>query len=121
MKKLFIAFAFLGLLPFTLGVSCSNADKFRTGANLMGVVQMGPFPKLAPKVGGYNLYIAKSKDGPFDKINDEPILGGARLMVPYLDPGKDYYFRMTSVSAKDPSRESAPGQVFKRTARQQNS
>ena len=120
MSKRWLCLALLAVLPWMLGASCSNGNKFRSGANLMGVVQMGPFPKLAPKVGGYNLYIAKTKDGPFDKINDEPIVGGARLMVPYLDPGKDYFFRMTSVSASDSSRESAPGQVFKRTAVQKN-
>jgi hypothetical protein len=116
MKKSWMALALLAILPWMLGGSCAETDKFRASKDLMGIVQLGPFPRLAPRVGGYNLYLAQSKDGPFDKINSDPILGGARLMVPYLVPGKDYYFRMTSISAKDASRESAPGQIFKRTA-----
>jgi hypothetical protein len=99
-----------------MGGSCADGDKYRTSKNLLGVVELGPFPKQGPGVGGYNLYISKSKDGPFDKINDQPVLGYTRLMVPYLDPDKAYYFRMTSVSSRDVNKESAPGQVFVRKA-----
>jgi hypothetical protein len=67
-------------------------------------------------VGGYNLYLSEKKDGPFEKINTEPVLGFSRLMVPYLNPGQSYYFRMTSVAARDNRKESAPGQVFVRKA-----
>lgn len=104
------------LAPLLLGSSCGGADKFRTSRNLLGVVELGPFPKQSPGVGGYNLYLSEKKEGPFEKINSEPVLGFTRLMVPYLNPGQSYFFRMTSVAAKDPTRESAPGQVFMRKA-----
>jgi hypothetical protein len=120
MKKSFIALALLACVPWMLGSSCAGTGKYRTSANLMGVVQLGPFPKQSAGVGGYNLYLAQANSGPFDKVNSDPIQGGARIMIPYLVPGQDYYFRMTSVSARDSSRESAPGQVFKRTAMASN-
>jgi hypothetical protein len=116
MKQRWFAILCVALLPCLLGVSCAGSDKFRGGGNMLGIVQLGPFPKQSAAIGGYNLYLSETKDGPFDKINTEPVLGGSRLMVPYLKPGQVYYFRMTSVAAKDPSRESAPGQVFQRTA-----
>lgn len=102
--------------PFIGGASCDKKDAFRSSKDYLGVVELGPFPKQGPGVGGYNLYLSESKDGPFEKINETPVLGYSKLMVPMLDPGKDYYFRMTSVSQKDPSKESAPGGAFKRTA-----
>jgi hypothetical protein len=108
--------AALLVAPLLMGVSCADGDKYRNGKNLLGVVELGPFPKQAAGVGGYNLYIAKAKDGPFERINDQPVLGLTRLMVPYLTPGQDYYFRMTSVSSRDLNKESAPGQVFVRKA-----
>jgi hypothetical protein len=104
------------LSPLLLGMSCGGADKFRTSRNLLGVVELGPFPKQSQGVGGYNLYLSEKKEGPFEKINTEPVLGFSRLMVPYLNPGQSYYFRMTSVAARDKNRESAPGQVFARKA-----
>jgi len=114
-KKSALLFA-LVLTPLLMGGACTGADKFRTSRNLLGVVELGPFPKQGPGVGGYNLYLSEKKDGPFEKINSEPVLGFSRLMVPYLNPGQAYYFRMTSVAVKDPNKESAPGQVFFRKA-----
>src|SRR5437868_6647507 len=89
------------LAPWLGGASCDKKDAFRAGKDLMGVVELGPFPKQGPGVGGYNLYMSEKKDKDFDKINDAPVAGQSKIMVPMLDPGKDYYFRMTSVSAKD--------------------
>jgi hypothetical protein len=120
MRKKWMLLSLLALAPLAMAPSCSGADKFRNQSNLMGVVELGPFPKQSPGVGGYNLYFAKKADGPFEKINEEPVAGGTRLMVPMLDPGTEYFFRMTSVSARDSSKESAPGQVFKRKAAAKN-
>lgn len=120
MRKAWFIITVLALAPLTMASSCSGGDKFRNQRNLLGVVELGPFPKQAAGVGGYNLYFAEKAEGPFEKINQEPVLGATRLMVPMLDPGRDYYFRMTSVSARDTSRESAPGQVFKRKAATKN-
>lgn len=116
MTKRWTLLGLLALTPLLLAPSCSGADKFRNSKNLLAVVELGPFPKQAPGVGGYNLYLSEKSAGPFEKINDAPVLGGSRLMVPYLNPGEDYYFRMTSVSSRDSSKESAPGGVFKRKA-----
>lgn len=105
------------LSPFLGGASCEKGDKFRNGANFLGVVELGPFPKQGPGVAGYNLYMSEKKDSGFERINgDGPVSGGAKLMVPMLNPGQDYFFRMTSVSQKDATKESVPGAVFKRTA-----
>ncbi len=105
------------LAPWLGGASCGGADKFRNSKGLLGVVELGPFPKQAAGVGGYNLYMAKQADGEFEKINDQAVTGGSKIMVPMLLPGKEYYFRMTSVSSRDPSRESVPSAVFKRKAK----
>jgi hypothetical protein len=120
MRTRWTLIALLALTPLAIAPSCSTADKFRNQRDLLGVVELGPFPKQAAGVGGYNLYFSQKPDGPFEKINQEPVLGGTRLMVPMLNPGQDYYFRMTSVSARDNNKESAPGQVFKRTAATKN-
>jgi len=116
MRLKWILAALLVAQPFVMGVSCASGDKFRSGKDLLGVVALGPFPKQAAGVGGYNLYIAKQQKGPFDKVNDQPVLGFTRLMVPYLTPEQTYYFRMTSISSRDPNKESAPGQTFARKA-----
>lgn len=116
MRQRWFLAALLMAAPLILAPSCGGADKFRVQRDLLGVVELGPFPKQAPGVGGYNLYISEKKDGPFEKINDTPVLGSSRLMVPYLNVGQDYFFRMTSVSQRDSSKESAPGGVFKRAA-----
>ena len=111
------ALIFLLLIaPFLGGASCDKKDAFRSQKDYLGVVELGPFPKQGPGVGGYNLYMADKKDGNFERINDTPVLGYSKLMVPMLNPGQDYYFRMTSVSQKDLSKESVPGAVFKRAA-----
>jgi len=117
MKQTRFAIFMVVLAAWAFVASCANPGKFRGGPDLMGVVEMGPFPKQSAGVGGYNLYISESKDGPYEKANTDPILGGTRLMVPYLVPDKEYYFRMTSVAVKDVTRESAPGQVFQRKAK----
>lgn len=120
MSKRWIVLGLLALSPLIAASSCGGADKFRSSRNLLGVVELGPFPKQAQGVGGYNLFIADTKEGPFEKINDTPVLGGSRLMVPYLNVGQDYWFRMTSVSSRDSSKESAPGGAFKRKAAAKN-
>lgn len=104
------------LSPWLGGAACSKGDLHKTGKDYLGVVELGPFPKQGPGVGGYNLYLAEKKEGPFTKINEEPVLGFSKLMVPMLNPGQDYFFRMTSVGLKDNSKESVPGGTFKRTA-----
>ena len=116
MRARWIFLSALLAAPLLMGGSCVEGDKFSAGVNLLGVVELGPFPKQSVGVGGYNLYIAHSQNGPFEKINDQPVLGYSRLMVPYLNPGQAYYFRMTSVSSRDATRESAPGQIFVRKA-----
>ena len=115
MKKYWV-WAWLGLAPLVAGVSCQNRDTYRGGADMQGVVKLGPFPAQGARVGGYNLYLAAAPAGPFKKINDEPISGGSSLMVPYLKPGQTYYFRMTSVGRDNPNLEGRPGAVFKRVA-----
>lgn len=102
--------------PFLGGATCDKGNAYRSQKDYLGVVELGPFPKQSAGVAGYNLYMADKKDGNFERINDTPVVGGAKLMVPMLNPGQDYYFRMTSVSQKDLSKESVPGAVFKRTA-----
>lgn len=111
-------FVMLAATPWVMGDSCAAGDKYRASKNLLGVVELGPFPKQAANVGGYNLYISPKKEGPFERINDQPVLGLTRLMVPYLTPGQAYFFRMTSVGVRDSSKESAPGQVFTRVAKE---
>jgi hypothetical protein len=104
------------LAPWLGGFSCNTADKYRTSTPMLGVVQLGPFPKTGPGVAGYYLYLSKSKDGPYEKIDGGPVGGGQSILVPMLNPGQDYYFKMTSVSDKDPNKESPQSAAFKRTA-----
>jgi hypothetical protein len=120
MRLKWILAALLLAQPFLMGGSCAEGDKFRTGKDLLGVVALGPFPKQPAGVGGYNLYIAKAQAGPWERINDQPVLGFTRLMVPYLTPDQTYYFRMSSVSARDPNKEGPPGQTFSRKAVQKS-
>src|SRR5689334_24243508 len=57
-------------------------------------------PISLPKgVVGYNLYLSAKAEGPWEKINTTPITGG-RTLVPYLEPGAEYYFYLTSVDRK---------------------
>jgi hypothetical protein len=104
------------LSPWLAGASCDGADKFRNSKNFLGVVELGPFPKQAPTVGGYNLYMSEKPGGPFEKVSDQPVLGYSKIMVPMLNPGQSYYFKMTSVSKGNPVRESVPSAVFVRKA-----
>lgn len=103
---------------FVLGLNAcgGGADRYRTKKELFGVVELGPFPKATAGVGGYNLYMSETKDGKFEKINDGLVLPLSKIMVPYLEPQKAYYFRMTSISSKDASKESQPGGAFMKTA-----
>ena len=118
MKKQWIAFALLCLAPILAGVSCQTKDTYSGGNNMLGVVKLGPFPAQRTGVGGYNLYLSSARTGPFEKINTDPVLGYSSLMVPYLNPGQVYYFRMTAIGTGASPKESAPGQVFARTAQQ---
>ncbi|MGH7441912.1 MAG: hypothetical protein ACREKE_04475 [bacterium] len=117
-KKCWMALALVCLAPLFLG-ACSSMNN--TGPNLLGVVKLGPFPKQPSWASGYNLYfndkLNRQYKG-FQKINDEPILGGTSLMVPYLKTGKTYYFYMTATLRRNPSRETGPGQMFARKAQQ---
>ncbi len=105
--------AFLGL-GLALLASCSSAGKFSASKpDYRGYVEFGSWPALSRGVAGYNLYMAKESNADFDKINDLPITGG-KTMIPYLDPGHTYYFKLTSVGIN--GMESKPGAVFKRAA-----
>ncbi len=118
MRKSLLALALACLAPLVLAGSCSTVDANRNGANMLGIVKLGPFPRQPAWCAGYNLYFSDSVKGPFQKINTEPVLGYSNLMVPYLKPGKTYYFYMTAISKRDPSREGRPGGMFARVARQ---
>ncbi|HTB21881.1 MAG TPA: fibronectin type III domain-containing protein [bacterium] len=116
MKQRWMGIVLLCLAATLACTACSSASAFRGGNNMQGVVKLGPFPKQAASVAGYNLYLSENPGGPFQKINDEPVLGYSSLMVPYLKAGQVYYFRMTAVGFGTPPRESRPGAAFKRTA-----
>src|SRR5258708_1554259 len=104
----------LVLLALGFSAGCSEANKFSAmRPEYVGQVDLPAWPPLPKGVAGYNLYLAPKADGPWEKINDIPITGG-KMMVPYLEPGTDYFFRLTSVSAK--GAESRPGGAFKRKA-----
>jgi hypothetical protein len=104
------------LAPWLGGASCDGADKFRNSKNFLGVVELGPFPKQGPTVGGYNLYMSEKREGPYALVSEQPVLGYSKIMVPMLNPGQPYYFKMTSVSKGRPVRESVPSAVFVRKA-----
>jgi hypothetical protein len=92
---------------------CGTKQPFGTLAPDYGaVVEFQRWPALARGVVGYNLYMAASDKGPWDKVNDIPVTG--HLFVPHLDDGKEYYFRYTAVGSK--GKESAPTAAFKRKA-----
>ena len=78
-----------------------------------GAVEFPGWPALPKGVAGYNLYLAPKPEGPWEKINDTP-LGGGRMMVPYLEPGREYCFRLTAVTPS--GKESAPGGILKKKA-----
>lgn len=109
MKKIFLAAA--ALLIFS---ACSEGNKYSAmRPEYGGQAEFPSWPALQKGVAGYNLYIAQAAAGPWEKINDSPITGG-RMMVPYLEPGREYFFRLTSVNAAGV--ESRPGGAFKRKA-----
>jgi hypothetical protein len=55
---------------------------------------------------GFNVYRSESKEGPFEKLNDDPIEGGGTTDTPrdYLyedkeiDPKKGYFYYIESIS-----------------------
>lgn len=104
----------LAALVLGFAAGCSEGNKFSAmHSEYGGVVDFPTWPALAKGVAGYNLYLAPKDAGPWEKINDLPITGG-RMLVPYLQPDVEYYFRLTSVSAS--GAESRPGGAFKRKA-----
>jgi hypothetical protein len=104
----------LCLALMALAAGCTRPDKFTVmKSDYRGRVELASWPALAKGVAGYNLYLAPKADGPWERINDQPITGG-HMMVPYLEPGVEYCFRLTSVSSAGV--ESRPGGVFKRKA-----
>jgi hypothetical protein len=111
MRKFVLAALVLGFFA-----GCSEGNKYSAmRPEYGGAVEFPTWPPLAKSVAGYNLYLAPKPDGPWEKINDTPITGG-KMMVPYLQPGQDYYFRLTSVGKN--GMESRPGGAFKRRAAQ---
>ena len=104
----------LAVMVLGLVWGCSEANKFSAmHPQYKGKVDFPTWPPLQKGVAGYNLYLAPKVEGPWEKINDLLITGG-KMMVPYLEPGTEYYFRLTSVGAN--GRESRPGGAFKRKA-----
>lgn len=109
MKKALLAIALLPLLS-----ACASGSKYSAmKPEFGGQVEFPKWPALQAGVIGYNLYISTSGRDPWEKITDTPIKGG-NTMVPYLEPGVEYYFRLTSVN--DKGQESRPGGAFKRKA-----
>jgi len=101
-------------LALALFAGCSEGTKYSAmRPEYGGQAEFPTWPPLQKGVAGYNLYLAPKPEGPWEKINDFPITGG-RMLVPYLQPGTDYYFRLTSVSSS--GKESRPGGAFKRRA-----
>jgi len=88
MRKPWILIALLALAPLTMAPSCSGSDKFRNQQNLLGVVELGPSRSSRRALAATTSTSAEMANGPFEKINQEPVLGGTRLMVPMLDPAK---------------------------------
>lgn len=105
------AMCILAMAGITAG--CGKGNKFSMANDFRGVVEIAAWPKLSPGVAGYNLYMSEEQNGKFEKINDLPITGG-KTMIPYLDPGRDYWFKLTSVGTK--GGESKPGGAWKRKA-----
>ncbi len=93
--------------------ACNKPNKFAPMRDMGAVVEFPSFPAPPKGVAGYNLYMAGKAAGPWEKMNDAPINGG-RLMIPHLEEGKEYLFRMTSVGFN--GAESKPGGVLKKKA-----
>lgn len=109
MRKIFLALALLPLL-----YACASGSKYSAmRPEYGGQVEFPQWPALQAGVKGYNLYLSANGKDTWEKINDTPISGG-KMMVPYLEPGVEYYFRLTSVNEK--GQESRPGGAFKRKA-----
>ena len=104
----------VGLIGVALITACGGG-KYRSSKNLLGVVELGPFPKAPFGVAGYSLYMAEKKEGPFKRINTEIMLPMTNIMIPYMNPGQEYYFKMSAITIK-PKREGPQGQVFSRKA-----
>ena len=104
----------LAALALSLGPGCAEGGKYSMmKPEYGGQVEFPTWPPLQKGVAGYNLYVAPAAAGPWEKINDFPITGG-RMMVPYLEADKEYFFRLTSTN--DKGQESRPGGAFKRKA-----
>jgi hypothetical protein len=109
MRKIALGALLLGAL-----LGCGKAGKFSGGERNFGaVVEFARWPAIPKGVAGYNLYMAQSSDGKFDKVNDSPITGGD-IIVPDLVQGQNYFFKMTAVSSS--GLEGKPGGVFTRKA-----
>lgn len=109
MRNIFVTLLFIAGLS-----ACASGTKFSAmSQELGGKVEIPGWPARPQGVAGYNLYLASKPDGPWEKINSAPITGG-RTMVPYLEPGHEYSFYLTSVRAD--GLESKPSVPFKRKA-----
>jgi hypothetical protein len=109
MRNIFISLLFIATLA-----ACASGDKFSAmRQDLGGKVEIPGWPALPKGVVGYNLYLAEKPEGPWEKINGSPISGG-KTMVPYLEPGREYSFYLTSV--RSDGVESKPSAPFKRKA-----
>jgi hypothetical protein len=105
-----LAAAFLAFLA----LGCGEADKFSGMRPDEGAfVEIPGWPALPAGVAGYNLYMAKKAEGPWEKVNDAPITGG-RTRINHLDDGLEYCFRLTSVTSS--GLEGKPSAVFKKKA-----
>jgi hypothetical protein len=112
-------FYFLGKVMRKLGISillagflfgCNKASIYSGGPPDFGaVVELNQWPPLPKGVAGYNVYMSKTAAGKFEKINDTPVTGG-KVIVPKLERGKDYFFKMTAVTAA--GAESVPSRVI---------
>lgn len=111
MRALFLAASLLAMS------ACSGMSKGNKFAGMrpdyQGIVEFNQWPPRPKGVAGYNLYMAEASDKPFEKINDIPVTGG-RILVPYLDPGQTYFFKLSYVMAD--GREGKPGRPFTRKA-----
>jgi hypothetical protein len=103
----------LALLLAMASFGCGGGKFSGAGQNFVAVVEFAQWPPLPAGVIGYNLYMAERPDGKFEKVNDQPISGG-RMVIPNLESGQDYYFKMSSVGKS--GQEGRQGGAFKRKA-----
>ena len=60
---------------------------------------MGGFPDPAKNgLSGYNIFLGEKEEGPFVKVNPQPLSNVPSYLVKNLVPGKKYYFNFTSVA-----------------------